>query len=93
MKKTNKIKVEREEIKKLKEDIFNKINELLAKGLNGQKYNLMINGEELKEELLDLFHSQQVTINKEKAIPDGVFGHNPSPTDIHNEVLPLTLQS
>ena len=33
------------------EDVKKMINNLLAKGLNGKRYNFMINGEELKEEL------------------------------------------
>jgi hypothetical protein len=31
------------------EEVIGLINKLLAKGLNGKRYNFMINGEELKE--------------------------------------------
>ena len=34
------------------EDVKEMINNLLAKGLNGKRYNFMINGEELKDIIL-----------------------------------------
>ncbi len=42
----------RETKKAVYEDVKEMINNLLAKGLNGKRYNFMINGEELKDIIL-----------------------------------------
>lgn len=39
-------------LKELKAEIEKEIDKLLEKGLNGKRYNFMINGEELKQKLI-----------------------------------------